>query len=777
MNESTHRFGEAQAPGRVEDLHLLTGRGRFSVDAARPGQAYGIFLRSPHAHAEIAAIDITPAQASPGVLGVFTERDMRALGLIPCAPPPVGRGGSEAVKPPRPVLAQGRVRHVGEPVALVVAESEALALDASERIAVEYQDLPAVTDVEAAVADEAPKLWPEAPGNVALDYEAGDAAAVAAAFARAKHVVRLRVRNNRLAVCTMEPRAALAEFDAATGRYTLTTGSQGVGGMRDTLAKAILRIEPDKLRVVSDDVGGGFGMKTQPYPEYPALLHAARLLGRPVKWTATRAESFLSDNQARDGVIEAALALDGDYRFLALDVTVLAAMGAYLSAAGLGIATRNMAWCMAGVYGTPAIRLGVKCVFTNTAPIGPYRGAGRPEASYIIERIVDEAAATLGIDRIELRRRNLIRPAALPYRTPVAQTYDSGDFERILDAALDLADWKGFPQRRAEAARAGLLRGIGVACFIEHAGARLAESARLRFGADGIVTVYSAAQSQGQGHFTSFAQVVAERLGIPHAQVRVVEGDSDQVPPGGQTTGSRSMAVCGGAMTAACDRAIETGQAIAAHLLEASVRDVVYEGGRFRIAGTDRVLTLQAVAAAAGGRDWPEDLPRSLDTDLDYEAEEPTFPNGCHVCEVEIDPETGIVRLLRYAGVDDVGRVINPMIVDGQMHGGVAQGAGQALGEHCRYDAGGQLLSGSFMDYALPRAADLPAFDFAYHPVPCRTNVLGVKGAGESGTIGAIPTVANAVMDALRQAGVPAFDMPATPLRVWTLLRKRRTPD
>lgn len=776
MTESTLRYGEAQAPGRVEDVHLLTGRGRFSVDASRPGQAYGVFLRTPHAHAEFAAVDTAAARAMPGVLGVFTEADMRALGSIPCAPPPAGRNGSEAVKPPRPVLAQGRVRHAGEPVALVVAESEALAKDAAERIAVDYRTLPAVTGVEAAVAAGAPVLWTETLSNVALDYEAGDAAAVDAAFAVARHVVRLRVLNNRLAVCTMEPRAALAEFDAATGRYTLTAGSQGVGGMRDTLATAILRVEPDRLRVVSGDVGGGFGMKTQPYPEYPALLHAARTLGRPVKWTATRSESFLTDNQARDGVIDAALALDGDYRFLAMRVEALANMGAYLSAAGLGIATRNMAWCMAGVYRTPAIHLGVRCVFTNTAPIGPYRGAGRPEASYIIERIVDQAAAELGIDRIELRRRNLIRPAAMPYRTPVAQTYDSGDFETILDAALDLADWNGFARRRADAARAGLLRGIGVACFIEHAGARLSESARLRFGADGIVAVYSAAQSQGQGHFTSFAQVVAERLGIPCAQVRIVEGDSDRVPPGGQTTGSRSMAVCGGAMMAACDQAIETGKAIAAHMLEASVRDVVYEGGRFRIAGTDRALTLQEVAAAVGADasagEWPDGVPRSLDTDLDYEADAPTFPNGCHVCEVEIDPETGAVRLQRYVGVDDVGRVINPMIVDGQMHGGVAQGAGQALGEHCLYDDAGQLLSGSFMDYALPRAKDLPSFGFAYHPVPCRTNVLGVKGAGESGTIGAIPAVANAIMDALRQAGVSAFDMPATPVRIWAMLRE-----
>jgi carbon-monoxide dehydrogenase large subunit len=708
----------------------------------------------------------------PGVLGVFTEADMRALRPIPCAPPPAGRNGSEAVKPPRPVLARGRVRHVGEPVALVVADSEAAALDAAERVRVDYRVLPAVTDVAAAIAPDAPQLWPEAPGNVALDYEAGDARAVERALAEARHVVRLKVINNRLAVCTMEPRAALAEFDAAAGRYTLSVGSQGVTGMRDTLA-AILGVGPDRVRVVSGDVGGGFGMKTQPYPEYPALLHAARALGRPVAWTAGRGESFLTDNQARDGVIEATLALDADYRFRALKVEALANMGGYLSAAGLGIATRNMAWCMAGVYDTPAIHLAVKCVFTNTAPIGPYRGAGRPEASYIIERIVDQAAAELGVDRIDLRRRNLIRPAAMPYRTPVTQTYDSGAFEEILDEALVLADWDGFAARREESRRLGRHRGIGVACFIEHAGARLAETARLRFGADGVVTVYSAAQSQGQGHFTSFAQVIAERLGIGFTEVRIVEGDSDIVPSGGQTTGSRSMAVCGGAMMAACDKAIETGKAIAAHLLEASVRDVAYESGRFRIVGTDRALTLQAVAAGAGVGDWPTDVPKTMDTDLDYEADAPTFPNGCHVCEVEIDPETGAVTLQRYAGVDDVGRVINRMIVDGQMHGGVAQGAGQALGEHCIYDTGsGQLLSGSFMDYALPRAADLPSFAFAYHPVPCRTNALGVKGAGESGTIGAIPAVANAIMDALRQAGVNAFDMPATPHRVWRLLHR-----
>ena len=774
MNDRSTGYGEAQAPGRTEDLPLLTGHGRFAGDIHPDGMAHGVFLRSPHAHAAILAVDTVAARAVPGVLGVFTASDMAGYGTIPCAPPPAGRNGGSAVRPPRPILASGRVRHVGEPIALVVAETEAAALDGAEAIVVTYDPLPTVVRVDAAVAPGAPVLWPAAPANVSLDYEAGDAAAADAAIARAAHVVRLRVDNNRLVVCSMEPRTALAEYDAATERFTLTTGSQGVSGLRDTLARAILRIAPERLRVISGNVGGGFGMKTQPYPEYPALLHAARALGVPVKWTGTRAESFLSDNQGRDGIIEATLALDTDHRFLALKAEVLANMGAYLSAAGLGIATRNMAWCMAGVYATPAIHLAVKCVFTNTAPIGPYRGAGRPEASYIIERIVDEAAATLGVDRVELRRRNLIRPAAMPYRTPVEQTYDSGAFEAILDETLARADWARFPARQAVARAAGRYRGIGIACFIEHAGARLAETARLRFDGDGNVIVYSAAQSQGQGHFTSFAQVVAERLGIDVSRVRIVEGDTDLVPDGGQTTGSRSITVCGGAMLAACDAAVETGKAIAAHLLEAAAEDIAYEAGRFAVAGTDRAISLREVASApANAADWPEDVPRSLDTDLDFVADAPTYPNGCHICEVEIDPETGAVALLRYAGVDDVGRVVNAMIVDGQMHGGVAQGAGQALGEHCIYADDGQLLTGSFLDYALPRADELPPFDFGYYPVPCRTNPLGAKGAGESGTIGAIPAVANAIMDALRQAGVRQFDMPATPARIWRLLRDR----
>ena len=774
MNESTRRYGEAQAPGRTEDLHLLTGRGRFTSDINRPAQAYGVFVRAPHAHAEIVSVDSAAARAMPGVLGVFTEKDLQAFGSIPCMMAPPGRDGQEPIKPPRHPLARGRIRHVGEPVALVVAESEAAALDAAEQVAVDYRVLPAVTDVEAAIAQDAPLLWPEAPGNIALDYADGDADAVEQAFAQATHVVRLKVVNNRLAVCTMEPRAAIAEFDEASGRYTLRTGSQGVTAMRDVLAKAILRIPPDKLRVVSGDVGGGFGMKTQPYPEYPPLLHAARALGRPVKWTASRSESFLADNQARDSVMDAALALDADYRFLALKVEALSNMGAYLSAAGLGIATRNMAWCMAGVYDTPAIRLEVKCLFTNTAPIGPYRGAGRPEASYIIERIVDQAAAELGIDRIELRRRNLIRPAAMPYHTPVTQIYDSGAFEEILDAARAMADWDGFPARRDDARKRGRYRGIGLACFIEHAGARLGESARIRFGADGIVTVYSAAQSQGQGHFTSFAQVVAERLGIPFEQVRIVEGDSDVVPNGGQTTGSRSMAVCGGAMMAACDKAIETGKAIAAHLLEASRagrhlwrRQLPYRRhGQVAFPAVGRGGRRHR-RLAGGGAAEPRHRPRLRGGRADLSERLP-YLRGRDRSRDRPRHARALCRRGRRRPGDQPADRRRPDAW--RRRPGRGPGARRAL----RLRGGlGPAVSGSFMDYTMPRADDMPSFDFEYHPVPCRTNPLGVKGAGESGTIGALPTVANAIMDALRQAGVEAFDMPATPTRIWSLLQKR----
>lgn len=770
--EAIRRHGDSQAHGRREDSRLLTGNGRFTDDIDPPGTAHAVFLRAPVAHAEIAGIDLSDAAGSPGVLGIVTGADLAALGTLPCSRPPTGRDGRAPVQPPRRVLTMDRVRHVGEPMAMVVAETLAQAMDGAERIRVDLKPLPAVTDVGTAIAPDTIALWPDAPGNVCLDWESGDAAAVATAFAKADHMVRLQVDNNRLVVNAMEPRAAVARYDGKSGRFTLECGSQGVITMRDTLATEILHIDPDKLRVVSGDVGGGFGMKTQPYPEYAVLLHAAKAFARPIKWTGTRSEGFLTDNQARDGRIDGELALTADGEFLGLKISALANMGAYLSASGPGIATRNMSWCLASVYRTPAIHTAVTCVFTNTAPIGPYRGAGRPEANYIVERLIDQAAHDLGIDPVALRRRNLIADSAMPYSAPVGMTYDSGAFETVLDRALEIADWDGFSKRRAATSSAGRLRGIGIACFLEHAGARLTESARLRFDDNGRVVAYCAAQSQGQGHFTSFAQLIADRLAIPLEQVEIREGDSDLSPKGGSTTGSRSMAVCGGSMIAACDQVIDTGRSLAGQILEAAAEDISYSGGRFRITGTDKSIGLGEIGTRiAAISDWPSDLPRTLDTDIDYEAAAPTFPNGCHICEVEIDPETGQISLQRYSGIDDVGVIVNPMIVDGQLHGGVVQGAGQALMEHCLYDADGQLVTGSFLDYAMPRADQFPTFDFAYHPVPCTTNPIGVKGAGESGTIGAIPAVANAIMDALRTAGVEQFDMPASPNRIWHALK------
>lgn len=770
MSDSSGRFGEAQAPGRTEDRHLLTGGGQFTDDFQLPEQTYAAFLRAPVAHAEIRAINTTAAEAADGVLGVYTSADLQHLGTFPCSKPPVDRPGNALVVPPRHVLAVDRVRHVGEPIACVVAETYEAALDAAELIDLTLETLPAVQDVEAAVAPDTVQLYPNADRNIAIDWSFGDTDAAAKAFDDAVHVARVTIDNNRLAVCAMEPRAAIASYDPEIDKYTLRAGSQGVMGMRDTLADAILRIDKELVRVLSGDVGGGFGMKTQPYPEYAAILVAAKDLGRPVRWTATRGESFLSDNQARDGIIHGELALDADGRFLGLRASVLANMGAYL-ANGPGIATRNMAWCLSGMYALPVVYLNVQCIFTNTAPIGPYRGAGRPEASYVLERLVDQAAADLGCDPLDLRRKNLIPSSAMPFQTAVEQVYDSGDFAAVLDAALPVADWAGFKDRQRQSTARGKLRGLGIACVLEHAGANRAESARVDVDVDGRITLYTAAQSQGQGHFTSFAQLVADQLGVPPETVLVREGDSDTAPQGGSTTGSRSMAVCGGAFIEACDALVETGKEMAAHILEASTADIEFKSGRFLIVGTDRMVALHEVASTAAAPEWPESLPASLSAAIDYEAVAPTYPNGCHICEVEIDPETGQTTLCRYAAVDDVGKIINPTIVDGQVHGAIAQGVGQVLTELCVYADDGQLLTGSFMDYAMPRADDLPSFDLAYHSVPCRTNALGVKGAGESGTIGALPAVSNAVMNALRQVGVQSFEMPASPERIWRALQ------
>ncbi len=770
MNDGLDRFGEAQAPARTEDRRLLTGGGEFTDDFEVPNQAYAAFLRAQVAHADIRAIDTAAAEAADGVLGVYTSADLRHLGTFPCSKPPVDRPGNELVVPPRHVLAIDRVRHVGEPIACVVAETYEAALDAAELIDLTMEPLPAVQDVETAVAPGAVQLYPNADRNIAIDWTFGDSDGAAKVFDDAAHVARVSIDNNRLAVCAMEPRAAIASYDPEADKYTLRAGSQGVIGMRNTLANAILRIDEERLRVLSGDVGGGFGMKTQPYPEYAAILVAAKNLGRPVRWTATRGESFLSDNQARDGIIHGELALDGQGRFLGLRASVMANMGAYL-ANGPGIATRNMAWCLSGMYALPIIHLNVKCIFTNTAPIGPYRGAGRPEASYVLERLVDQAAADLDCDPIELRRMNLIPVSAMPYQTAVEQVYDSGDFAAVLDAALPVADWSGFEARRQRSADDGKIRGIGIACVLEHAAANRAESARITVDEAGQINVYTGAQSQGQGHFTSFAQVVAEQLGVSPETVLVCEGDSDTAPNGGATTGSRSLVVCGGAFVDACGALVESGMDMAAHILETSTADIEFREGRFLVAGTDRAVTLHEVAIAAAAPGWPGTLPPSLAASVDYEAAAPTYPNGCHICEVEIDPDTGQTTLCRYAAVDDVGRIINQTIVDGQVHGAIVQGVGQVLTELCVYGGDGQLLTGSFMDYAVPRADDVPSFDLAYHAVPCTTNPLGAKGAGESGTIGALPAVSNAVMNALRQAGVQDFEMPASPERIWRALR------
>jgi carbon-monoxide dehydrogenase large subunit len=774
MSEGLLRFGSDRDARRSEDAPLLTGRGRFTDDLARPGQAHAAFVRSPVAHAELRAVDAAPALARPGVLAVFTGRDLAAAGLG-AIPPLVsfpGRGGRPLFPAAMPPLAVDRVRYAGEPVAVVVAETAARAADAAEAVRLDLRELPAVADVERALAPGAPVLWPEAPGNVAFDWTDGDAAAVEAAFARAAHVERVRLLDTRLAPAALEPRAALAEWDPAGERWTLTAGTQGVAVVRRLLAEAVFRVPPERIRVVTHDVGGGFGMKVQAYAEYAVLLHAARRLGRPVRWTASRLESFLADTAGRDGVLEGALALDAAGRILALRVRTRVGIGAYASTYAAVFATNNTKNCLSSVYAIPAIQIDVTMALTNAAPLGPYRGAGRPEAIYLLERLLDGAAPALGLDRVELRRRNLVPPAAMPYRAASGQVYDSGEFETVLDRALALADWTGFPARRAASERAGRLRGIGLCCFLEVAGGILEETVDLRFEADGRVALRTGVQAMGQGHLSTYPRLVAARLGLDPSQVRLVEGDSDEVPVGTPSVASRSLMMAGSAAVLACDAALDKGRRLAAHLLEAAPFDVHFENGRFRVAGTDRAVGLGELARQARERrDLPPELAGGLDSSARFVSPQMSFPNGCHVCEVEVDPETGAVSVVGYAAVDDVGRVAHPPIVEGQIHGGVAQGLGQVLGEQVVYDEQGQLLTASFMEYMLPRADQLPALRVAHHEVPCATNPLGVKGAGESGVAGSLPAAVNAVLDALGARGVAHLDLPMTPARVWAALR------
>ncbi len=754
------------------------------ADLAAPDALHAAFVRSPHAHALIAHVDVAPALALPGVAAVLTGADlardgigsMRALWQVQTPDGPMR-------EPPRPALAHDRVRFVGEAVAIVLADSRLAALDGADAVQVDYEPLPAVAAAREAVADGASQLHDAAAGNVCLTWRRGDAKAVREAFARAAHVTRIALVNQRLAGCAIEPRAVLAQPDG--DGLLVHTATQVPHHVRQLLAEELGLPEP-AIRVVAPDVGGGFGYKGKHYPEELACAWAARRLRRAVRWTATRSESFLADLGARDHVTDAELALDADGTFLALRVRTLANLGAYVSTVGAGIPTAIHASLLAGVYRTPALDIEITGVFTNTQPTDAYRGAGRPEACYVLERLADRAARELGLDRAEIRRRNLIPPAAMPYTTPIGPTYDSGDFPRVFERALAVADYAGFASRRAEAARRGLLRGIGVAVFVESSGvapsklvgalgvrAGFFEAAEIRVDATGGVTVALGTHNHGQGHATTFAQVLAERLGVPFERIRVIEGDTAAVPQGTGTFGSRSMVVGGSAIDRACAKIVAKGRRIAAHLLEADAADVTFERGRFRVAGTDRGVAFEAVARAANlAHTLPAEIEPGLHETAFFDPTNFAYSNGAHVCEVEIDPETGVVRIVRYVTVDDVGTVINPMIVHAQVHGGLAQGLGQALMERMAFDAGSaQVLSGSFMDYALPRAGDLPDFETENdESQPCTHNPLGVKGCGETGAIGAPAALVSAVLDAL---GADDIEMPCTPERVWRALRDR----
>jgi carbon-monoxide dehydrogenase large subunit len=761
---------------RREDGRLITGKGSFADDVNVPGQARAVFLRSSHGHGLIRAIDAGEALKAPGVLAVMTGDDLRAadVGYIPYLP----LGGFTMDPPadtPRPALAQDKVRHVGEPVVMVVAETVAQAMDACEKVRVEIEPLPAVTDVERAVAEGAPAVWPGAPNNLALTWRYGDRAAVEKAFTQAAHVTKVKLVNNRVIANPIEPRSCIGSYNPGDASFTLIAPSQGAHFFHRVLCEHVFNMPRDKMRIRTSDVGGAFGCKEQPYPEDIAVLHAARVLGRPVKWSGTRAEHFLSDNHARDAVIEAALALDASGRFLAIKATLLDGIGAYCSCHGAHISIRNTTNGLPLMYDVPLIDVEISLVLTNTAPIGPYRGAGREQASYITERLVDQAARELGIDPVDLRRRNLVPTTAIPYKSAAGQTYDSGDFEGLLDKTLALADWNGFDARARASAANGRIRGRGLSCFVECVGAYPFEGADIRFEADGTVTVVTATQSSGQGHETSFTQLAAERLGVPFDKVRVKENDTSDLPKGLASVGSRSMIMAGSAIAIAGDAVIEKGRSLASHVLEVSKADLEFRDGSFCVRGTDISIGLLDLAMRVRSlRNLPPDLPATLDSTGEFTAPGLHHPNGSHVCEVEIDPETGTVDVVAYCAVDDVGTIINPLIVHGQIHGGVAQGIGQVLLERIAYDADGQLITGSLMDYGLPRAADLPAFNVDFHPTPSTKNPIGVKGTGECGVTGSIPAVLNAVNDALARAGAAtSIGLPVTPEKIWRSLRAR----
>lgn len=764
------KFGISQSVTRKEDPRLLRGEGHYGADGDLPGLLFAHFVRSPYAHGILRGVDVSAAKAAPGVRLVLTQAEIDAAGYgdLPCAVPLQSRDGSPMIVPPHPSLARDRVRYVGQPVAVVIADSQAAAIDAAALVEVDIGPLPAVADLEAALEPGAPQLFEQMPGNLALDWVQGDHAAVEAAIAGAAHVTKLRIVNNRVVVAPMEARGATASFE--DGRFHMHAGCQGVFGLRAQLA-GLLKVPVDQIRVTAGDVGGSFGMKASAFPEHIPILHAARVLGSPVRWVNDRAESFLADYHGRDSVMTGELALDAEGHFLAVRVTGVGNLGGYVAGFGAAVPTNVIQKNLPSIYRTPLLAMSVRCAVTNTTPTTAYRGAGRPEGIYIMERLIEAAAVETGRDPVELRRKNLVAKDQLPFKSASGQVYDSGDPAAVLDMALEMADWKGRDARRAEAGKRGRLRGFGLCTYLEVTAPVGKEMGGVRFEADGDVTLVSGTLDYGQGHASPFAQVLSEKLGIPFEKINLLQKDSDQLLHGGGTGGSRSMMAAGAAISAAAAKVVENGRKLAGHVLEAAAEDIGFDSGTFTVAGTDRSIDIMELAAKIRGMKLPPDLPQSLDAALVVDTPPSAFPNGCHVAEIEIDPDTGVVSLERYVAVDDFGVLVNPMLVEGQVHGGVVQGIGQALCERTVYDGSGQLLSGSFMDYCLPRAEDLPNFELGFVVEPAKTNELGAKGCGEAGITAAPPTIMSAIIDALKPLGITDIDMPATPERVWAAIQ------
>jgi carbon-monoxide dehydrogenase large subunit len=775
---SLTKFGIGQPVRRSEDPALVRGEGRYTDDTQRTGQTYAMMVRSSVAHGLIRGIDTAAAKAMPGVLAVYTAADLTGYGGLKCNLPLKSRDGSPIRYTPRPALAGDKVRFVGDPVACVVAETIAQAKDGAEAVVLDIEPLPAVVSARAAAQAGAPQLYDEVPGNVALDYHFGDKDKVAEAFARAAHVVRLPLVNQRLVVNSIEPRSAIGEFDAKEDKWTLHSCSQGVFGLKNML-RDILGAPADKVRVLTGNVGGSFGMKAAVYPEYVCILHGARALGRPVKWTDERSGSFMSDHHGRDHDMTVEVAFDKDGLIQAVRANGYGNLGGYCSAFGPLLPTLNLVKNIISMYRTPLLEVSTLCVFSNTTLVSAYRGAGRPEGAFCMERMMDYAAAQLGIDRFEFRKRNFIKAREMPFAMAAGMTYDCGDFPGLFKDAVERADVKGFKRRKRESKRAGKLRGLGVACYVETTAAMTTEMGGIRFNTDGTVTIVTGTLDYGQGHASAFAQVLVEKLGVPFDRIKLVQGDSDQLVTGGGTGGSRSAMASGTAVSQASDTVIENGRQIAAHVLEASAGDIEFKSGHFVIAGTDRSIGIMELAERLrGGLKLPEGVPATLDVTHVTEQIPGTFPNGVHVVEVEIDPDTGLTRAVKYTSVNDFGTVLNPMLVEGQVQGGAIQGLGQVLLEAAVYDADGQLVTGSFMDYAMPRAHDAPMIAVSNHPVPTKTNPIGAKGCGEAGTSGGLPAVANAVIDALSDYGIRHLEMPMTSARIWQAIQdaERRRP-